>query len=302
MRLVKVLLWPAVVVGLLGMTRSSVPDPSKPFPHEKHVGLFPCGACHGGVSEAGGNPYPQATFCAACHDGSIQVEVSWAPPEPRVPSDPRFAHASHIAAAGNECSDCHGPGGTLPLASDCRACHSRAEALRNASVLHGTEYRNRHAASAAAAPETCASCHVRSDCLDCHRPNPASGSPGYHSANFLAEHPSAAYSRALSCSDCHNPRSFCAACHQQAGVTAAGAIGSGYHDAKAGFIAGHGQAARQSLESCVACHAENDCLRCHSAMAGRINPHGPGFDADDLRERNPSMCAVCHGTSIPGGH
>jgi hypothetical protein len=65
---------------------------------------------------------------------------------------------------------------------------------------------------------------------------------------------------------------------------------------------GHGQAARQNLESCVACHAERDCLTCHSALGGRrFNPHGPDFDAARLREKNPQMCSACHGITIPGG-
>jgi hypothetical protein len=303
MRSITLLALPALAAVALGAAwepvRSS--NSSKQFPHEKHMDLFPCSACHGGLTQSGGAPYPQPTFCAACHDGNIQVEIDWTPPEARPQSNPRFEHATHLELAGNECSDCHVVTGELPVAEQCRDCHSRSESLSNASVVHGTEFRNRHASDAAAAPENCASCHLRADCLDCHRPGAASGSPGYHPANFLSEHPTAAYSRSQSCSDCHNVRSYCAACHAQAGLTAAGAIGDGYHDAKQNFVLGHGQAARQSLESCVACHSQDDCLRCHSALTGRINPHGPGFDADDLRERTPSMCAVCHGSTIPGG-
>ncbi|MCA9768685.1 MAG: hypothetical protein KC485_07710, partial [Gemmatimonadetes bacterium] len=68
-----------------------------------------------------------------------------------------------------------------------------------------------------------------------------------------------------------------------------------------GGLVGHGQAARQSLESCVSCHVERDCTVCHSAQGGRrFNPHGPGFDAERLRRRNPEMCIACHGRAIPG--
>ena len=42
-----------------------------------------------------------------------------------------------------------------------------------------------------------------------------------------------------------------------------------------------------------------DCLTCHSALYGRgFNPHGPGFDADKLRAKNPQMCTVCHGLKV----
>jgi len=303
MRAIKLLalLVAATVAAGMGWGPLASAMTSQPFPHEKHAGLFGCDACHGGVTQPDVSPYPQPTFCAACHDGNLQPTIDWTPAEPRPQSNLRFEHGRHIEAAGNECADCHGVAGELPVAGQCRDCHSRSEALYDASVWHGSDFRNRHSAEAAAAPETCAGCHVRGDCLECHQPNPATGSPGYHPANFLSEHPTAAYTRELSCSDCHNVRSFCASCHLQAGLTAIGGIGSRYHDAKQNFIAGHGQAARQSLESCVACHAENDCLRCHSALSGRVNPHGPGFDADRLRDKNPSMCSVCHGSSIPGG-
>jgi hypothetical protein len=74
----------------------------------------------------------------------------------------------------------------------------------------------------------------------------------------------------------------------------------GFHDGKQFFLAGHGQAARQSLETCVGCHTERDCLTCHSAQGGRrFNPHGPGFDGARLKRKNPEMCTACHGVSIP---
>jgi hypothetical protein len=75
---------------------------------------------------------------------------------------------------------------------------------------------------------------------------------------------------------------------------------AGYHDARSFFVSGHGGAARQSLESCVSCHTERDCLPCHSAQGGRrFNPHGPGFDAERLRRKNFQMCTVCHGAAVP---
>ncbi|MEZ4378739.1 MAG: cytochrome c3 family protein [Gemmatimonadales bacterium] len=91
-------------------------------------------------------------------------------------------------------------------------------------------------------------------------------------------------------------------CHAQAGLGARNTLQAGpYHDAKGAFLVGHGQAARQSLESCVSCHVERDCTVCHSAQGGRrFNPHGPGFDAERLRRRNPEMCIACHGRAIPG--
>ena len=85
-------------------------------------------------------------------------------------------------------------------------------------------------------------------------------------------------------------------------MSGGGRLGAGYHDRQPNFLLGHGEAARRHLESCVSCHAENDCLVCHSSRNGRgFNPHGPDFPASRLREKAPQMCTVCHGLSIPGG-
>ncbi len=271
------------------------------FPHATHVGLIPsCAVCHSGV--AAGDMYPSPTFCGSCHNGSIQPEVDWTPPPVRPTMNRRFDHGTHISQAGNECVDCHAQAGStdnfvqLAVVSQCRDCHSNTPALKTPTVWHGDNWVAQHQQQAAASPETCIGCHVRADCLECHRPNPATSSPAYHPANFLTGHPTAAYNRQVTCGDCHNTTQFCASCHNQAGLTSTGEMGdTRYHDAKANFTTGLGQAARQTLVSCVACHSQTDCLQCHMAAGpGGFNPHGPGFDAEKLRSKNPSMCAVCH--------
>jgi hypothetical protein len=259
------------------------------------------------------------TACAKCHVALAQaatltrVDIAAfdAPPSH---GDPLFAgrdgHGSvERQTVSGSCATCHArefcyqchAGGAPPrviaaLASDPR---STAIAARSAPASHGATFADRHGAPAAAAGSSCAGCHVRAECLDCHRPAAAAG-PGYHAAGFLSRHPAAAYARETSCGDCHNVGAFCTACHAQAGLVASDVLRAGYHDAKQFFLFGHGQAARQSLESCVACHTERDCLTCHSALGGRrFNPHGPGFDANRMRRKNPEVCTACHGTAIP---
>jgi hypothetical protein len=203
------------------------------------------------------------------------------------------------------CLDCHQASPTAALAMHAagpgRGPGARVERKRPDS--HGIDFSDNHAEPASARPQSCGACHARSQCLDCHRPNAADASPGYHPAGFLTTHPAAAYTRDQSCSDCHNQSQFCANCHVSSGLGSRdGLRGAGYHDAKAEFLLNHGQAARQNLESCVSCHSERDCLSCHSAQGGRrFNPHGPGFDPETLRRKNPSMCTACHGANIPGG-
>lgn len=207
------------------------------------------------------------------------------------------------------CTTCHvapappKPIGAMHLPGPGRAAGASTE--RRPPASHTRAFTEEHGPQATAAPRACATCHVREDCLSCHRGDLAqpSGSGNYHPAGFLSRHPTAAYARQTTCSDCHNAMQFCASCHAQAGLGATRALGaSSFHDGRANFIVSHGQAARQSLESCVSCHVERDCTACHS-LVGRgfgFSPHGPGFDPERLRRRNPEMCIACHGVAIPG--
>lgn len=265
-------------------------------------------------------------FCLTCHvDAPEQPLIQALAVDPRstaIPArlaepashaEPTFLarHGKRLRAELRQCSTCH-------TQESCVACHAAtprvAAALparspdrgigavitRHPPPSHRSGFVERHAGAAAATPATCAGCHTRADCLDCHRPT-AAGAPGYHPAAFLARHPVAAYARETSCSDCHNVGNFCVSCHAASGLVARTTLGaSKFHDAKRFFGLGHGQAARQDLESCVGCHVERDCLSCHGSVgARRFNPHGPGFDAARLKRKNPQMCTACHGTNIP---
>jgi hypothetical protein len=279
-----------------------------------------------------------AASCATCHarDFCIQCHVD-APEQPAIqalePDSRSLVHQVRLDQPGShESADFIARHGTLAQREprECRTCHTQESCLachaatpervvamaragpdrargalieREPPETHTPEFlRKGHADFANARPETCAGCHVRQDCLDCHRPGAARAS-GYHPPAFLARHPTAAYQRETSCSDCHSTQQFCADCHESAGMVTGRQLTAGrFHDGKQFFVVGHGQAARQSLESCVTCHTERDCAQCHAATgARRFNPHGPGFDADRLRRRNPEPCRACHGVAIPGG-
>ncbi len=279
-------------------------------------GAVSCAVCHA------------RDFCMTCHvDAPEQAAIQALEPDPRARAivvhlqppathrEPTFLqrHGAAVRADPRRCSTCH-------TQESCLACHAPsqrvASALPAAAPARGTgaqptrrppdyhrdNFANRHGSYAATTPTTCAGCHVRTDCFNCHRPNTATAAGGYHPVDFLTRHPAAAYARETRCSDCHNVGSFCATCHAAAGLVSSGPLRAGYHDGSRFFSVGHGQAARQSLETCIGCHVERDCLTCHSAQGGRhFNPHGPGFDAARLRRKNPEMCSACHGTAIPGG-
>ena len=305
-----------------------------PTPPSHRDATWATGGGHGRAAVSGGGGAAVAASCATCHarefcltchvdapdraaiqalakdPRSTAIVVHLAPPGTH--DEPTFLSRHGVAArrTPTSCATCH-------TRESCLTCHAGtprvAAALpprsaergvgaivqRRRPAFHGANFARAHGAMAARTPATCAGCHVQGDCLACHRAD-AGTARGYHPAGFLARHPAAAYARETSCSDCHNSGGFCSTCHAAAGLVSTRPLRPGYHDSNALFATGHGQAARQSLESCTACHAERDCLTCHSALGGRrFDPHGPGFDAERLRRKNPQMCTVCHGAAIP---
>jgi doubled CXXCH motif protein len=289
---------------------------------------FPTAEGHGELAERGNRSCAVCharDFCTQCHVNAPEIKAiqALAPDsrslaiqaELKAPvshQEPTFlsGHGGSAKRDAARCAFCH-------TRESCMACHrTRPEivlALPNSSpgrglgaqiVLrpgyHPAGFADRHAPQARSAPAKCSACHARAECLECHRPNP--GADGnYHPAGFLTRHPSAAFNRQTDCAVCHNQGAVCTTCHEQSGMVSTGRLQRGYHDANGAFALNHGGAARQNIESCVSCHSERDCLTCHSALGGRsFNPHGPGFDPDRLRQRNPQMCAACHGKNIPG--
>lgn len=320
-----------------GLTREDIKRFPKPRSHSEKGFLL---GGHGTDAKVPGSPpgtLAVAASCATCHARNLCIGCHVNAPESPVIGalaldDRSPAYESHQPVPTSHASPAwlrrHGLDAQRATAScatchtreSCASCHARnapravaslpaadagrapgAQLTRVPPSNHTREFREGHAAEANTRPTSCETCHVRTTCLECHRPTGARQS-GYHPSGFLTRHPSSAYGRAASCSDCHNPAQFCQSCHQQAGIVATARIGQkGYHDAFRGFSLGHGQAARQNLESCASCHAERDCTACHSAVGGgfRFSPHGPGFNGDRMRSKNPSVCIACHGRVMP---
>ena len=297
----------------------------KPASHDQPA--FPTATGHGKLADRGDRSCAVCharDFCAQCHVNAPELRAIQAlAPDRRsltLKGELR-APASHLQSGFQSR---HGPAASRDPAR-CAFCHTRqscvnchrtspvfiaalpdsgagrapgAVTVRKRPESHAPDFADRHGARAGATTAACSSCHARPECLECHRP--ATGDNRYHPAGFLTRHPAWAFARQAECAGCHNQNAFCVACHQQSGMVSAGPLRGGYHDADKGFFVNHGTAARQTIESCVTCHAERDCLACHSAQSGRrFNPHGPGFDAAELARRNPQTCSACHGRNIP---
>jgi hypothetical protein len=100
--------------------------------------------------------------------------------------------------------------------------------------------------------------------------------PGVPRGGLPEPAPAAAYARETDCASCHNTRQFCTNCCQCRLVRGRHAPAR-LSRRQAQLPPGARPAARQELESCVSCHTESQCMRCHAAsvVGGRnFNPHG----------------------------
>lgn len=222
------------------------------------------------------------------------------------------AHGGAASAELRECSTCH-------TRNDCTVCHTvvpppAVERLptRQSSQAPGVLLSRRapeshdavgftaeHANLGATTGDTCAACHSRRFCEDCHN---AAADPTFHPVDFVLRHATDAYGGRLECQNCHDVGIFCRDCHIQNGMGSVAALGPGFHDTQASWLLRHGQAARQSLETCTTCHAQQDCLQCHAQTGPfRVNPHGPDFDAERMHEKNSVICTACHLGNPLGG-
>lgn len=274
-------------------------------------------------------------LCSSCHVDAESVEsIQAMASDPRVaeavagraPGYPTPAShrdlrwlETHGAAAANpaQCATCH-------TRTSCRTCHAddappAVEALppaparpaqergpgvaleRRAPASHTPTFLENHRSVAASATAQCQACHARTQCTGCHTASEALVRPGdrggarYHPANFLQQHSAAAFGAQSECATCHNLAAFCRSCHLDQGFRTQNRFDTGFHNRKPNWIFGHGQAARQGLETCATCHAQRDCLSCHSAVGGRrINPHGPDFDPERVGSKTPGLCLTCH--------
>ena len=265
--------------------------------------------------------------CLACHvDGNL-IEIAALPlapdgmelpettaeyPVPASHVDEGWLDAHRLQAPVRACSTCH-------TQDDCRACHvgnvpAMVEALttREQAIAPGVHltvitpesheslfFLDAHPVLAAADGQSCATCHTETYCVECHD-GPSDG--GYHPIGFVARHAARAFARTEECATCHSTEVFCRACHERSGFGSSGRLGAGYHDAEPVWLLRHGQAARQSLETCASCHAQSDCVQCHGVLgAFSVSPHTRDFDPVAAWERSPRTCLACHVSNPIGG-
>ncbi len=287
------------------------------FAHASDAGAASCSFCH------------TRETCASCHvnAGALTAirnlgadprvaalvrerpPVAYPVPETHGAADFTRGHGLAARVTGATCANCH-------ARESCQACHRPEERIaavaamprraRDAAV--GVEMANlrpadhvpgfsvRHRAAGGAGDQACSRCHTPAYCAACHD---GSASPAFHGSNFTVRHASPSYTSELECASCHQTAAFCRDCHRATGrASGSGAPAGKFHDAQPAWTFGHGGVARRAIETCAGCHAQADCLQCHSARGGwGVNPHGRGFDAG-MGERNRALCLRCH-ASVP---
>jgi hypothetical protein len=280
-----------------GVPAKSVwPKPRVRFPHKLHLQRkVACKVCHAGVEKSGygGKTHlPSMAKCFECHDGK--------------PGSPASRCVTcHVRTAGGRLrtrfpEGALKPGPSLP------------------HLEHGPTFERNHKVAARAHREDCEACHERSTCLRCHGGirKPAS----IHLGNYILRHGREARANRQKCNACHTRQRFCVSCHQRSGVArsntrspyrvpgirkfhgpnwaSSGSRGAAYNR--------HATHARRNVSTCVSCHRERDCMRCHARrrVGGfGANPHGPGFRRSRrckiLLRKNRRACLKCHGFNDP---
>jgi predicted CXXCH cytochrome family protein len=225
--------------------------------------------------------------CLTCHVGEgANVVIAALPlPGPGMPGGALARTGPGGSIVGSVSAT---PGAGRPLA---REPIADAAAPPSLNRVHPAGFATRHGNAAALSDPTCSACHQRTFCIQCHQ---AATRPVFHPPAYLTRHAADAYAATTDCQSCHNTVAFCRACHRGAGLQAQGRTDVAFHTAQPLWLLQHGAAAREGLEECASCHAEQTCMRCHSTITQHVDPHGPGFDAATMAKKAPLMCAKCH--------
>ena len=151
-----------------------------------------------------------------------------------------------------ECLVCHiSVGQTV----ECDGCHQGRLARDRIqtgtfAVTHGKNWKRDHGIGSVVA---CAACHDQSKCFKCH----GVGVP--HATDFMRNHGEFAQSIAQRCATCHRPL-FCDSCH---GVEMPHP--DNFKQVHAAVVK------RQGEKACKKCHADSDCVTCHTM---HVHPGG----------------------------
>lgn len=281
----------ALVIRTAQAVKTGAPQRDIVFHHAQHAEAgLECTACHAPAARSTtgiDNLLPGHSGCSDCHDvqadaGCTMCHAGEPQAGPRITDySALFSHERHLREAKLECAACHadldapvapGRAGHLPAMAECMACHTERKAANDCRTCHAPNEDLRPAdhkldwlalhGAAAVNEDACKLCHEPDQCLKCH-----SGDQVFmpHPRDYIARHGAEARLSDVSCSVCHDDRSFCVSCHRDMNVLPVDHFRPGWLTASGGE---HGEQAQFDLESCIACHdvpnQQPTCARCHT--------------------------------------
>lgn len=273
-----------------------IPKPNLIFNHKKHIdNKIECLRCHVGIDKvelATRENIPNMNKCLECHDGRTVVN-NVVPPE--------------------DCTTCHIADKTGLLQTSFPTGDLKPGPRR--PFYHDRLWVRNHRKMAEADKGLCENCHRDDFCLNCHRggfterggfAKPSS----IHPQDWIALHPKDAYTNSVNCTSCHRLDSFCRDCHGRLKVRIDKfPQGRSFHIPRwAAFVVTpehHSHFAKRNIQTCRACHQENDCKQCHMTIKKRreiglrpgaqVNPHPTNFDRRGrIKRKNEKVCLKCH--------
>jgi hypothetical protein len=275
------------------LARVVVPPPNLKFNHQLHVRQqIRCKECHGDLEKEGVHiatrlQLPKMSLCLGCHDG---------------------------AKAPSACATCHLTQPDGRLVTDFPD-GKLAPSGQIAGDAHDASWNEEHRHVAAAAQESCMSCHKQSDCVNCHQ---GTTRPlAFHQNDYLTYHPVEARRNDPDCSSCHRLQTFCTGCHARTGVNA-DPVTSEFQKPKFAFhpsdwvtdlanplrhATDHSYQAQRNIRACASCHREDFCATagCHRDT---VSPHPNDWKGSGrckaLAARDGRMCLRCHSFANQG--
>jgi len=264
------------------------------FSHQLHSEAVeaPCAACHEAAetsTEPTDNLLPDMETCYGCHsEEDTDCGVCHKDPE-NIPEEyPRitdyiakFSHAQHYKDE-EDCITCHAgieksetaEEQHLPSMASCQNCHSdmnkidycydchaKTEALAPAD--HMSDWTKGHGPASLTQLEDCQSCHVETQCAECHRSDNLDHI--VHPLNYVNSHGMYAKFNKDNCLTCHEELVFCNDCHRSQNVLPRNHNTVGWSNLTTGGR--HAREARYDMDNCISCHNDNlgepVCLQCH---------------------------------------
>lgn len=231
-----------------------------------------CGKCH--RPEKGAPKFSHAKMTRFARTGAHRRVPCAVCHQPRAAAAPRTVGQWRKISApkldrrfpvfGKRCSDCHADPHRGGYGTDCERCHqtgrfsslSRARAVTLRPRDHGAGWLRYHTTLAetggSSVENTCASCHGRPACRNCHR----TSAPRSHTGLFrIKTHGRYASFDPNSCRTCHQTAS-CTQCHRRTAPL----------NHRGAWTTLHGYAAGGFGDSnCNVCHRRADCAVCHGS-------------------------------------